>query len=138
MNRVVLSGRLCADAEVRYSQGQNAMAIARYRLAVDRPVKRDQNNPNQQTADFISCVAFGRNAEFAQKYMTKGRRFIIAGHIQTGSYTNKDGQKVYTTDVIVESQEFADSKPQSDNHDATGDEWMHIPDGADDEALPFN
>lgn len=109
MNKVFLCGRLTRDAEVRYSQGQNATAIARYTLAVDRKMKRD----GEQTADFINCIAFGKLGEFAEKYLRKGTKIIVTGRIQTGSYTNKDGQKVYTTDVVVEEQEFAESKYQN-------------------------
>ena len=105
MNKVILMGRLTRDPEVRYSQGDNAMAVARYTLAVDRRFNR---NNDDQTADFISCVAFGRSGEFAEKYLHKGTKIAITGRIQTGSYTNKDGVKVYTTDVVVEDQEFAE------------------------------
>ena len=103
MNKVILMGRLTRDPEVRYSQGENAMAIARYTLAVDRRFNR---NNDDQTADFIGCVAFGRAGEFAEKYLHKGTKVAVTGRIQTGSYTNKDGVKVYTTDVVVEDQEF--------------------------------
>ena len=140
MNKVILMGRLTRDPEVRYSQGgENSLAIARYTLAVDRRFKR---NGDDQTADFIGCVAFGRNAEFAEKYFRQGLKVVVTGRIQTGSYTNKDGQKVYTTDVVVEEQEFAESKatsqqkpsgPAPDNSDG----FMNIPDGIDEE-LPFN
>ena len=106
MNKVVLVGRLTRDPEVRYSQGDNATAVARYTLAVDRRFRRD----GEPTADFIPCVIFGRSAEFAEKYFHQGMRVSISGRIQTGSYTNKDGVKVYTTEVIVEEQEFAESK----------------------------
>ena len=108
MNKVILMGRLTRDPEVRYSQGENSTAIARYTLAVDRRFRR--NNDGEQTADFIGCVAFGRSAEFAEKYFRQGLKVIVTGRIQTGSYTNKEGQKVYTTDVVVEDQEFAESK----------------------------
>ena len=111
MNKVILMGRLCADPEVRYSQNQNQTAVARYRLAVDRRFKRE----GEQTADFISCVAFGKAAEFAEKYLRQGTKIAITGRIQTGSYTNREGQKVYTTDVVVEEQEFAESKGASGN-----------------------
>ena len=110
MNRVVLMGRLTRDPDVRYSQGENAMAIARYTLAVDRRRGRSGNNGDEQTADFISCVAFGRSGEFAEKYLKKGTKICVSGRIQTGSYTNREGAKVYTTDVIVEEQEFVESK----------------------------
>ena len=106
MNKVVLMGRLTRDPEVRYSQGENSTSISRYTLAVDRRIKRD----GEATADFISCVSFGRTAEFAEKYFHQGLRIVISGRIQTGSYTNREGQKVYTTEVVVEEQEFADSK----------------------------
>lgn len=140
MNKVILMGRLVRDPEVRYSQGENAMAIARYTLAVDRKFKRD-GEPN---ADFINCIAFGKNGEFAEKYLHKGIKILIEGRWQSGSYTNRDGQKVYTNDCVVESCEFAESKnasqqnaqerPQPSNSD---DGFMNIPDGIDEE-LPFN
>ena len=139
MNKVILMGRLCADPEVRYSQNQNQTAVARYRLAVDRRFKRE----GEQTADFISCVAFGKVAEFAEKYLRQGTKIIITGRIQTGSYTNKDGQKVYTTDIVVDDQEFADSKGASSGNGGTApqaadpDGFMSLPDGIDEE-LPFN
>ena len=137
MNKVILMGRLTRDPEVRYSAGENSMAIARYTLAVDRRFKRD----GEATADFIGCVAFGRQAEFAEKYFRQGMRVSISGRIQTGSYTNKDGVKVYTTEVIVEEQEFAESKAESRGNSpaeaAAGDGFMNIPDGIDEE-LPFN
>lgn len=113
MNKVILMGRLTRDPEIRYSQGENPMAIARYTLAVDRRGRR--NNQNEQNADFINCVAFKGAGEFAEKYFRQGMRVLITGRIQTGSYTNKDGQKVYTTEVIVEDQEFADSKNAGNN-----------------------
>ena len=114
MNKVILMGRLTRDPEVRYSQGDNAMAIARYTLAVDRRFSRN-NGDDQQSADFIGCVAFGRAGEFAEKYFRKGTKIAVTGRIQTGSYTNRDGVKVYTTDVVVEEQEFAESKNSSGN-----------------------
>ena len=134
-------GRLTRDAEIRRSQGENPTTIARYTLAVDRRFKRE----NEQTADFISCVAFGRNAEFAEKYLHQGTKIAVTGRIQTGSYTNKDGQKVYTTDVVVEEQEFAESKATSQQNQQANnnapvtdsDGFMNIPDGVDEE-LPFN
>ena len=148
MNTVVLSGRLTRDPEVRYSQGAEPMAIARYTLAVDR--RRGGNaKEGEQTADFVSIVAFGKSGEFAEKYLKKGTKLIIRGRIQTGSYTNKDGVKVYTTDVVAEDQEFAESKAASNNSSqaqapadnsapsASGDGFMNIPDGIDEE-LPFN
>lgn len=146
MNKVILMGRLTRDPEVRYSQGEQATAIARYTLAVDRRFRRDGD---QQTADFIPCVAFGRAGEFAEKYFRKGTKVAITGRIQTGSYTNRDGQNVYTTDVVVEEQEFAESKNASSDNggyapadrpspsSAAGDGFMNIPDGIDEE-LPFN
>ena len=147
MNKVILMGRLTRDPEVRYSAGDNSMAIARYTLAVDRRFKRD----GEATADFIGCVAFGRSAEFAEKYFHQGMRVLITGRIQTGSYTNKDGQKVYTTDVIVEDQEFADSKGAGSGDNggfapgsrpmpaaaAPADGFMNLPIGVEDEGLPF-
>lgn len=139
MNKVILIGRLVADPEIRYSQGENATCIARYRIAVDRRFKKDGD---EQTADFIPCVAFGKAAEFAEKYFKKGTKIAITGRIQTGSYTNKDGQKVYTTDVMVEEQEFAESKNASGSASASSPEtnsdgWASVPDGLDSE-LPFN
>ena len=141
MNKVILMGRLTRDPEVRYSQGDNASAVARYTLAVDRRFRRD----GEATADFINCVAFGRAAEFAERYLRQGTKIAITGHIQTGSYTNRDGQKVYTTDVVIEEQEFAESKGSTSNSNQPaptprtdmGDGFMNIPDGIDDE-LPFN
>ena len=141
MNKIVLMGRLTADPQVRYSQGDNATAVARYTLAVNRKFKKD----GEPTADFISCVVFGRSAEFTEKYFRKGMQVAISGRIQTGSYTNKDGQKVYTTDVVVEEQEFAESKAANQqNQQSAGsgsipasDGFMSIPDGMDEE-LPFN
>ena len=143
MNKVILMGRLTRDPEVRYSQGESPMAIARYTLAVDRRFNR---NNDEQTADFIGCVAFGRAGEFAEKYFRKGTKVAITGRIQTGSYTNKDGVKVYTTDIVVEEQEFAESKNSSSAGDGQtsqsqptpgGMDFMSIPDGVDEE-LPFN
>ena len=139
MNKCTLIGRLTRDPEVRYTQGDNAMAIARYSLAVDRRFKRD----GEPDADFINCVAFGKSGEFAEKYLKKGTKVAVVGRIQTGSYTNKDGQKVYTTDVVVEEQEFAESKNSgsSDNNQSApankNTDFMNIPDGIDEE-LPFN
>ena len=106
MNKVILSGRLTAEPEVRYSSGENPAAVAKYHLAVDRRYKKG----GESAADFIRCVAFGSNAEFTEKYLHKGMKMVITGRIQTGSYTNREGQKVYTTDVIVEGQEFAEKK----------------------------
>ena len=150
MNKVILMGRLTRDPEIRYSQGDQSTAVARYTLAVDRRFTRN-NGGDQQTADFIRCVAFGRSAEFAEKYFRKGLKIVVTGRIQTGSYTNRDGQKVYTTDVVVEDQEFAESKNASSENSygggfapadrpspsAAGDGFMNIPDGIDEE-LPFN
>ena len=140
MNKVILMGRLTRDPEVRYTQGDNAMAIARYSLAVDRRFKRD----GEPDADFINCVAFGKSGEFAEKYLKKGTKVAVVGRIQTGSYTNKDGQKVYTTDVVVEEQEFAESKNSgsSDNNQSApankNTDFMNIPDEIEDSELPFN
>ena len=158
MNKAVLVGRLTRDPEVRYSQGDNTTAVARYTVAVDRRFKRD----GEPTADFIPCVVFGRSAEFAEKYFRQGMRVSVSGRIQTGSYTNKDGMKVYTTEVIVEEQEFAESRAESEANRGSGqdrssagrgmyqqsapspapsapagDGFMNIPDGIDEE-LPFN
>lgn len=153
MNKVILMGRLTREPDVRYSAGDNASAVARYTLAVDRRFRRD----GEQNADFIGCVAFGRQAEFAEKYLHQGTKIAITGRIQTGSYTNREGQRVYTTDVVVEEQEFAESKAAaSDNGNfgggsyqrqsspapsqapsASPDGFMNIPDGIDEE-LPFN
>lgn len=140
MNKVILMRRLTRDPEVRYSQGDTPTAIARYTLAVDRRARKD----GEASADFISCVAFGKSAEFAEKYLHKGTKLVITGRIQTGSYTNKDGQKVYTTDVVVEDQEFAESKAAASGNQegnsqpaASGDGFMNIPEGMDEE-LPFN
>ena len=143
MNIVILMGRLTKDPSITYTQGAEPTCIARYTLAVDR---RGKKQDNQQTADFISCVAFKNNAEFAEKYLRQGTKIAVEGRIQTGSYTNKDGQKVYTTDVIVDSQEFAESKstsnasyttPSRPEPSTSGDGFVNIPDGLDDE-LPFN
>lgn len=152
MNKVILMGRLTRDPEVRYSSGDSSMAIARYTLAVDRRFRR--NGDGEQTADFIGCVAFGKSAEFAERYFRQGLKIVVTGRIQTGSYTNKDGVKVYTTEVVVEDQEFAESKNSSGGDGgfagggsysgggrpapmAAGDGFMNIPDGIDEE-LPFN
>ena len=151
MNKVILMGRLTRDPEVRYSQGgENPLAIARFTRAVDRRFKRD----GEATADFINCVAFGRQAEHAERFYRQGLKVVITGRIQTGSYTNKDGVKVYTTDIVVEEQEFAESKAVSDANAGgyrsaptpapapapvsdAGDGFMNIPDGIDEE-LPFS
>lgn len=150
MNKVILMGRLTRDPEVRYSQGASPMAIARYTLAVDRRFNRSND---ENTADFIPCVAFGKAGEFAEKYFRKGTKIAVSGRIQTGSYTNKDGVKVYTTEVIVDDQEFAESKNSASNAGggfdsgssnqqsaapmSASDDFMNIPDGIDEE-LPFN
>ena len=148
MNKVILMGRLTRDPEVRYSQGENALAIARYTLAVDR---RGARREGEATADFINCVAFGRSAEFAERYLRQGTKIVVSGRIQTGSYTNRDGQKVYTTEVVVEESEFAESKANNgttgeSSYQASpvpspradiGDGFMNIPDGIDEE-LPFS
>lgn len=142
MNKVILMGRLTRDPEVRYSKGAEPMAVARYTLAVDRRGRRDENGQN---ADFISCVAFARNAEFAEKYFRKGTKIAITGRIQTGSYNDREGRKVYTTDVVIEDQEFAESKSSQNGGNTqappeqsdAGDGFMNIPDGIDEE-LPFN
>ena len=137
MNKVILMGRLTRDPEVRYSQGESANAVARYTLAVDRRFKRD----GDATADFINCVSFGRAAEFAEKYLRQGVKIAVTGRIQTGSYTNKDGNRVYTTDVVVEEQEFAESKKSQgygmNEEGPAGDGFMNVPDGIDEE-LPFS
>lgn len=137
MNKVVLIGRLTRDPEVRYSQ--NDTAVARYTLAVDRVTRNAE-----QSADFIRCVAFNKSAEFAEKYFYKGIKIAITGRIQTGSYTNRDGQTVYTTDIVVENQEFCESRnasssaaPSTHPSPSHADQFMNIPDGIDDE-LPFN
>ena len=120
MNKVILMGRLTRDPDVRYSAGGgDQQAYARYTVAVDRRVRRDNNDPNAQTADFISCVAFGRSAQFAEQYLRKGTKVVVTGRIQTGKYTNKDGQTVFTTDVVVEDQEFAESKAASDRYNSS-------------------
>ena len=166
MNKVILMGRLTRDPEVRYSQGETPLAIARYTLAVDRRGTRN-NGGDDQSADFIGCVAFGRAGEFAERYLRKGTKIAVTGRIQTGSYTNKDGAKVYTTDVVVEDHEFVESKNASSGNEGgfanngysnngysnngysngggynrpapsgAGDGFMNIPDGIDEE-LPFN
>ena len=150
MNRVILMGRLTRDPNISYSQSGDNMAIARFTLAVDRRGRR-QDGVEQQNADFINCVCFDRQAEFAEKYLRQGTKIAVTGRIQTGSYTNKDGQKVYTTDVVLDDIEFAESKnaqgggdgnysyqaPQRPAPSAAGDGFMNIPDGIDEE-LPFN
>ena len=150
MNNVVLMGRVTRDPDIRYSnQGDQQMAIARFTLAVDRRFKRDGSDQN---ADFISCVAFGKTAEFVEKYVNKGTKLVLSGRIQTGSYTNKDGQKVYTTDIVAENVEFAESKANADANPNVGnyndahesrpqadsaDGFLDIAESADDEGLPF-
>ena len=144
MNKVILMGRLTRDPEVRYGTGENSTAVARYTIAVDRRFKRD----GEQGTDFIGCVAFGRNAEFAEKYLRQGIKIVLTGRIQTGRYTNRDGQKVYTTDIVVEEQEFAESKATAGNGGqnnysrpstaiSAAEGFMNISDGIDDE-LPFS
>lgn len=136
MNKVILMGRLVRDPDVRYTQAAEPMAIARYTLAVDRRYQRN-NAGDEQTADFISCVAFGKAGEFVEKYLRKGIKIAISGRIQTGSYTNKEGQKVYTTEVVVEEQEFAESKAAASGRQEPGaGGFMNIPDTAADD-LPF-
>lgn len=150
MNKVILMGRLTRDPEIRYSSGENQTAVARYTLAVDRRFRRQGD---EQTADFINCVVFGRGAEFAENYLHQGTKIVATGRIQTGSYTNKEGNRVYTTDVVVEEQEFAESKAaavqngnggqsappvQSGAADNSNDDgFMNIPNGIEEE-LPFN
>lgn len=138
MNKVILMGRLTRDPEVRYSQGEPPVAVARFTLAVDRRYKTE----NGPTADFIGCVAFGKNAEFIEKYFRQGIKVLIAGRIQTGSYTNREGKKVYTTDIVVEEQEFAESKKTNEQNNPSAiseneDGFMNIPEGIDEE-LPFH
>lgn len=159
MNKVILMGRLTREPDIRYaSRGDSQMAVARYTLAVDRRFRRNSDGADQQSADFINCVAFDRNAEFAEKYLHQGTKIAVTGRIQTGSYVNRDGVKVYTTDVVIEEQEFAESKAAASNYnggqtysapsqntsastpapsEAVGDGFMNIPDGVDDEGLPF-
>lgn len=140
MNKVILMGRLVRDPEVRYAQGETPLAIARFTLAVDRRFHRDGN---ENSADFISCISFGKTAEIADRYFHQGTKITICGRIQTGSYTNKDGKKVYTTEVVVEEQEFAESKraaqggSTSDEMTNSDDGFINIPEGID-EDLPFN
>lgn len=135
MNKIILMGRLTRNPEVRYSQGEHPMAIAKYTLAVDRISMKN----NEQTADFINCISFDKAGEFAEKYFHQGMKVLVSGRIQTGSYTNKEGKKIYTTDVIIETQEFADSKNISSektqpSNTNTGDEFMNI---SPDEDLPY-
>ena len=170
MNKVILMGRLTRNPDVRYTQGDNPMCVARYSLAVDRRFSRNAGNDGDN-ADFIPCVAFGKSGEFAEKYLKKGTKIAVTGRIQTGSYTNRDGRKVYTVEVAVEDQEFAESRsaardnggstfsgnfqqsesraaaaqpsqsapaPMPAAFDDAGDGFMNIPDGVEDEGLPFN
>ena len=139
MNKVILIGRVVRDADIRYSQGANTTCVARYTLAVDRKFKQE----GQPNADFINCIAFGKLGEFAEKYLHKGTKIAVTGRIQTGSYKNKDGNTVYTTDVVVEEQEFCESKSSNqsqgnDRQQTSSDDFMSIPDGLDDTGLPFN
>ena len=140
MNKVILMGRLTRDPEVRYSNSQNGeqLAIARYTLAIDRRNVRKNAGDNQQSADFIPCVAFGRTGEFAEKYFRQGTKVAITGRIQTGSYTNKDGQKVYTTEVVVEEQEFAESKGAGGNTAPTSNDTDFMTQGIDEDELTSN
>ncbi len=140
MNKVELLGRLTKDPDVKYTQGEKSMCIARYTLAVNRRFKS-----GDQSADFINCVAFGKQGEFVEKYLKKGMQIAVCGRIQTGSYTNKDGQKVYTTDVVVEEHEFTGTKKENEQatqsepeapKQESNDGFMNIPDGIDEE-LPF-
>ena len=138
MNKVIEIGRLVRDPEIRYSQGANTTCVARYTLAVDRKFKQE----GQPNADFINCIAFGKLGEFAEKYLHKGTKIAVTGRIQTGSYKNKDGNTVYTTDVVVEEQEFCESKSQSNSQPQptpnNSDGFMSIPDNLEDEGLPFS
>lgn len=146
MNKVIMLGRLVRDPETRYSGADNSMAVCRYTLAVDKKFKKD----GEATADFINCISFGKSAEFAEKYFTKGLRVAVSGRIQTGSYTNRDGQKVYTTDVVVEEHEIAQSRSEASNQQESNRQpeispygedkdngFMKFPDGIDDE-FPFS
>lgn len=144
MNKVILLGRIVRDPDIRYSQGDNAMCIARFSLACDRKFKRD----GEQTADFINCVAFGKTAEVVEKYCHQGTKLVVEGRIQTGSYTNKDGQKVYTTDIAVENLEFAESKASLEQNNsrpepvnAAGEGFLNIPQSVEEDepdSLPFD
>ena len=146
MNKVILMGRLTREPDVRYSNhGDSQMAVARYTLAVDRRFRRNSDGADQQSADFISCVAFGKNGEFAEKYLHQGTKICVCGRIVTGNYTNKDGVKVYTTDVTVEEHYFCESKSSASNGagaeqqgQTDEDGFMKIPDDVADEGLPFN
>ena len=135
MNKVILCGRLTANPEVRYSQGENSTAIAKYTLAVDR-----RHNNEQQTADFLRIVAFGKLGEFAEKYLHKGMKLLLTGHIQTGSYTDKNGEKKYTYDIIADECEFVEKKAQTEEKTqpiTDKDGFMNVPEGIDMEDLPF-
>lgn len=134
MNKTLLIGRTTKDPDIRYTQSEQPMTIARFNLAVDRRFKKD----GEQSADFISCVAFGKTAEFIEKYVFKGTKIAVEGRIQTGSYTNNDGNKVYTTDVVVEQVEFAGAKTDSKSAaKESNDDFNDVADGLDDEGLPF-
>lgn len=146
MNKVILLGRLARDPETRYGGANDSMAVCRYTLAVDKKFKKD----GEATADFINCISFGKIAEFAEKYFAKGLRVAVSGRIQTGSYTNRDGQKIYTTDVVVEEHEIAQSRSEASNQQESNRQpeispygedkdngFMNVPDGIDDE-LPFS
>ena len=143
MNKVVLIGRLTREPDIRFTNGAEPMTIARYTLAVDRRIRKE----GEVSADFISCIAFGKNAEFAEKYLNKGTKVAIEGRIQTGSYVKQDGTRVFTTDVVIESQEFVERKGEAGQQTGTanssapstdsGDEFMQIPDGVEDDGLPF-
>lgn len=133
MNKVILMGRLTRDPEIRYTQGENQVVIARYTLAVERRYKRE----SEPSADFINCVAFGKTAEVAEKYFRKGIKIAVIGRIQTGNYTNQDGMKIHTTDVVIEEQEFAESKSSSQQSPPDANGFTNIPEGIDEE-LPFH
>lgn len=147
MNKAILCGRLVRDPDVRYSTGEKSMAIAKYTLAVER---RGKKKEGEQSSDFVNCIAFDKSGEFAEKYFRQGLRVLVSGRIQTGSYTNKEGRKIYTTDVIVEEQEFADGKNKTEEKysdkdpgpstygNADSDGFMNIPVGIEDPGLPFN
>ena len=142
MNKVILMGRLVRDPEVRYTQGANSMAVSRYTLAIDRRGIKKKEGDQKPETDFINCIAFGKSGEFAEKYFRRGLRVLVSGRIQTGSYVNKDGQKVYTTDVVVEEQEFADGKQGTGNSrsniNSNDDSFVNIPNDVDGEGFPFN
>jgi len=142
MNKFIGCGRMVRDAETRYSQGENPMAVTKFTLAIDRRIKKQ----GEQDADFISCVAFGKTAEFIEKYFSKGMKMIVEGRVNTGKYQNKDGQTVYTTDIAIENVEFAESKRDDSGQggssrpapsSAVGDGFMNLVDGSTDD-LPFN